>query len=968
MCTPLLRESLPHRILVCAEITGCLTNGLAEIKGCLKFFSGFALLLAVSVGPLHAAPNINGETGYINMPSGRIEADGTFRMGYSFAKPYSSIWTSVSLLPRVEFSGRFTRIMSGAIGAGSPLWQGYGDYKDKIINGKAVLIEEDWNMPSIAFGMNDVQGTGLFVSKYLAASKQFGSLDTTLGFGRGRIDGLFAGMRYAPGEWSGFALAAEYDANNYKQDLYAKQTGVDKRKKGIGLALEYRWGWLGSQLALRDGKPTINAYASVPLEVREFIPKLDEPAADMEVVERPTLQQWESDSRFRSALIERLLQQDFRNIHLRVEAGVVEATLTNTRISLPSRSVGRAARSILLRAPLETREIVIHYTVNGMPFSTYTFADAGRLQQYFNGTASRKQLAETVEINYAEPQPEDGKQALLDGVEEAYSQSRLDGNDGDMMSFRHEGSGLDKLRVAPGMGLFFNDPSGALRYEVFGNASYEKQMGDKLFLKTAAQLTIIQDISQTRPPTAATISHLPHVRTDIQDYKKNGNVKLTQALVNKFFHPAQRVYARTTGGLYEEMFGGAGGQVLYFPERSPWAADVTVDALRQRDVGGGFSFRNYSTVTALAALHYRLPVTGLTTTVRGGRFLAGDMGARFEVKRRFRSRFEVGAWYSLTNGNDITGPGSPGKPYHDKGIFMLIPLEAMLTKDTQAANRMSLATWTRDVGQMVVSPGDLYDIMEPINNNVRDHDGLQYFGDLDDSYDLPPRDPTVLDRIRWANWQEDRNHVLGGLTSFDTWLRVGLGLGVAALSSGLDQPADKWAVRHKNGRYGKAVIGMGNNLPLVVGGVAGLLALDDSNQRRSATSFTALEAGVVGVLASEAGKRVIGRSRPEVGLGNRDFHAMRLNNGSAGFPSGHATAIWAMVTPYAKEYNMPWLYGLAAVTNAGRVLDRKHFVSDTVGGAILGYAIGSAFWNWHRGPQPHLVFDGSAVGLSWNLE
>ena len=66
--------------------------------------------------------------------------------------------------------------------------------------------------------------------------------------------------------------------------------------------------------------------------------------------------------------------------------------------------------------------------------------------------------------------------------------------------------------------------------------------------------------------------------------------------------------------------------------------------------------------TALAALHYRLPLDGVTATVRGGRFLAGDLGARFEMKRRFRSGFQVGAWYSLTNGNDITSPGTPASP------------------------------------------------------------------------------------------------------------------------------------------------------------------------------------------------------------------------------------------------------------------------------------------------------------------
>ncbi len=908
-----------------------------------------------------AEPNINGETGYINMPNGRIEADGTFRMGYSFAKPYSSIWSSVTLLPRVELYARYVRIMGIPGFADNP---GYGDYKDKVASGKVLLLEEDWNTPSLAFGMNDVQGTGLFQSKYLAASKHFGALDATVGVGTGRISGAFAGARYSPAEWNGISLVAEYDANNYKQDKGSTQTKMDQRNKGIGLALDYRWGWLGSQLGYRDGKPSINAYASIPLEAREFIPKLDEPAPDTEVVVRPSMEQWNADPQYQRALIERLLKQDFKNIHLKVSGHVVEATLTNTRISLASRAVGRAARSILLRAPLGTREIRIHYTVSDMPFATYTFFDVERLQRYFNGLESRKQLAPFVAIEYAEPQKLSGNKAMLDGLEEEYFQTHLDSNDGDMVSFRGEGARLDKIRVAPGLGIYFNDPSGAFRYEVFANASFEKQAGDGLFLKAATQLTLKQNVSGVTQPSN---SLLPHVRTDVADYKKNGNVKLTQALVNQFFHPEQRVYARASAGLYEEMFGGAGGQVLYYPERAPWAFDVSVDALKQRDVGGGLAFRNYSTTTALAALHYRLPISGMTATARAGRFLAGDLGTRLEMKRRFRSGFTVGAWYSLTNGNDITSPGTPDKPYHDKGVFMSIPLGSMLTKDTQTTPKIAISPWTRDVGQMAASPGDLYDIMEPAYSNMRDRDGLQYFGDLDDSYGQP-YSPTVMDRIQWANWKQDRSHVLDGLTSADTWLQVGMGLGIAALSGSLDKPVDRWVVRHTGSKFSKVVAGVGNNLPLVVGGVAGLFALDDSNQRLGATSFTALEAGVAGVLASEASKYVVGRSRPQAGMGSGDFHPLRSSNGAAGFPSGHATAMWAMVTPYAKEYRAPWLYGLAAVTNLARVADRKHFVSDTVGGALLGYVIGDAFWRWHHKSEPRLTLDGDGVALTWRIE
>jgi hypothetical protein len=160
------------------------------------------------------------------------------------------------------------------------------------------------------------------------------------------------------------------------------------------------------------------------------------------------------------------------------------------------------------------------------------------------------------------------------------------------------------------------------------------------------------------------------------------------------------------------MFAGTGGQLLYLPDQQPWAVDFSLDWLRQRSTDGGFGFRSYDTVTALGAFHYRIPAWGLTATARAGRFLAKDNGVRFELKRRFRSGITLGFWYTRTDGDDITPPGSPGDPYYDKGVFASIPLGSMLTRDTQAQASFSLAPWTRDVGQMVVSPGDLYTLFE----------------------------------------------------------------------------------------------------------------------------------------------------------------------------------------------------------------------------------------------------------------
>ena len=82
--------------------------------------------------------------------------------------------------------------------------------------------------------------------------------------------------------------------------------------------------------------------------------------------------------------------------------------------------------------------------------------------------------------------------------------------------------------------------------------------------------------------------------------------------------------------------------------------------------------------------------------------------------------------------------------------------------------------------------------------------------------------------------------------------------------------------------------------------------------------------------------------------------------------------MWAAVTPYAKEYDLPWLYGVAALTNAARVGSREHWLSDTVAGSLLGYALGHFAWQGRRDARlgktgPALALTPDGVGVRWAL-
>jgi hypothetical protein len=888
------------------------------------------------------------------MPSAVVEADGTVSLGYSYDSPYGIFWASSTILPFLQVTGRYVSVngipgfSNGPDGYGA----GYGRYKDKVFDGKLRFWSEGNWLPSVAVGATDLHGTELFKGQYIVATKTFGAgknIEASVGYAHKRPEGLFAGARWAPTSLPNWAVVAEYDANNYSKDYRAGETDAGKRSKGPSVGLEYRWGWLGAQIARHRDHFSANAYVSIPLAEREFLPKLKEPYPfeQKDAPARASMADWQRDGRPGAALVQALARQDFKNIRVELDRGVLRLTLTNNRISNLGRAVGRASRTALAFAPAGTKSFYITYTQNEQPVATYEFLNLYTLSDYLAGLVDRNAFLQTVVVRAATPDDRIeslDQPALLVGLQDD-SQLGVDvGHDGNMVQVRSEDREANRFRIAPKLGLFFNDPSGALRYELNAAANYDKRLGTGLYLNSALSAKVLETVSGV---TQESNSLLPHVRTDIAEYKRGARVKLNKLMVNQYDMPAENWYSRLSGGFYEEMFRGAGGQLLYVPKDSRWAADMSVDALQQRGFKGWFDARDYRTVTALGALHYRLPAD-MTVTARAGRFLARDEGVRLEFKRRFASGMEIGGWYTKTNGKDITSPGKPGNPYNDKGVFVSISLNSMLLADTQATANIAISPWTRDVGQMVASPGDLYDMIEKPRRDLTLGDGLGNLGERPDEQDLAVTYPQA--RPLGNPWPAFRMRVDQAASSTPTlpeWVK-GSGLAAGAVLTGalFDKPVDRFVKKHQDATAMRVLGNYGKVMPVALVGAAGA-ALAFGDERMQNIGLISLEsvAGAIGVV--EVGKYAVGRARPGEELGPWAKVASGKKS-DASFPSGHSAVAFAAVTPFAQEYDAPWLYGVAALSAAGRVAARQHFVSDTVAGSIVGYVMGSWLWRSQR--------------------
>lgn len=197
---------------------------------------------------------------------------------------------------------------------------------------------------------------------------------------------------------------------------------------------------------------------------------------------------------------------------------------------------------------------------------------------------------------------------------------------------------------------------------------------------------------------------------------------------------------------------------------------------------------------------------------------------------------------------------------------------------------------------------------------------------------------------------------------------LALSMGGLLLSTTLDHAGDRFARSHGNQAAVKGLANFGNFLPLIALGAAGLAALDTTDPRLSRTGFAALEAGGAAVFSSLGLKYIAARARPEADLGPSTFHNSATIAGDSSFPSIHTAAIWGAVTPFAKEYNAPWLYGIASLTNFARIAKRKHWVSDTVAGSLLGYWAGDIAWHRNQ-PKPdsttQVYIGDNSVTLAW---
>lgn len=358
----------------------------------------------------------------------------------------------------------------------------------------------------------------------------------------------------------------------------------------------------------------------------------------------------------------------------------VRVYMENRRFFATPRAIGRTARTLTRTMPPSVEVFEIVPVENSLPVATITMTRSD-VEDFADGPDAATNIWVAAELSEA-PKPDWHDVEWTDGV------------------FPRAYWGL-----TPYVPINAFDPDEPIRadLQILGNAGVEVLPG----LSANAQLTqrVIGNLDDI---TRESDSVLPHVRSDLAEYLQVDTPVITRMTADYVTKLDDDIYARVSGGLFERMFGGIGGEILWKPVDQSWGLGAEIDWVQQRDFEGYFGFQDYDVVTGHASVYWDTGFYGLTAQVDAGRYLAGDWGGTFSLRRRFANGWELGAFFTLTDVPfDEFGEGS-----FDKGITLTIPFNWALPFDGKGGYSTTIRPVTRDGGARLEVANRLYPMVQ----------------------------------------------------------------------------------------------------------------------------------------------------------------------------------------------------------------------------------------------------------------
>ncbi|MDC0992149.1 YjbH domain-containing protein [Gammaproteobacteria bacterium] len=683
-----------------------------------------------------------GSLGLIQMPNARFYEAGSLAFSFSNNDPYINASVLAYPFDWMEASYQYTDI-NNALYSDNTAFSGDQTYKDKGFDVKFRLLKESQYFPQVAIGARDIAGTSVFTAEYLVFSKFINNIDFTLGIGWGTLSrddlknplsvisdnfnerieissgtlggeiafgklfsgpaGIFGGLEWTIPNFNGLRFKLEYDATDYSKE------GFPLGRESFQFAFEpvepseskFNFGFVypiskNFQLKLSQTKGnnlnfgfSFNASWGQENAVQKVDPiKSIENSEDLK-----TINQQQKILLYRSVM-KNLRDNDFFLQSADLTKETLSVNFTQSKHISHTRAFGRVARIIDKVAPDNINKFNIINSNADYPV--------------YSATINRNSFNRYEKENLY-------KLASRDIVLQETDHKREDHDYKPRVEFP-----LNFWTVAPVIRSQIGGPDGFFFGDIRLNASSEILFSRKMNLTTSASVGLVSNLDEI---SLASDSIIEHVRTDIVKYLQETEKFGLQRMQFNYFRPlSSNVYAKFSAGLFEEMFGGYGGEVLYRPFDKNYGIGAEIWHVKQRAYDMLFDFRDYETVTGHITTYYRHPKSQVLIALKGGRFLAGDSGINFDFSRRFKTGLRIGAFFSKT---DISR-AEFGEGSFDKGFYFTIPVETFFSSHLKRHIGWGLRPLTRDGASYLNHSYYLWGVTEAAAKNslTRDWDDL----------------------------------------------------------------------------------------------------------------------------------------------------------------------------------------------------------------------------------------------------
>ena len=700
-------------------------------------FKHYSWLLLVtfllSAGPVHASvydyiypfnnPSFSnyGTLGLIQNPNARFLPEGSLAFSWSHYDPY--LRGSIVAYPFdwMEASFQYADI-NNQLYSESKAFSGSQSLKDKSFDVKIRLTKESNSIPTIALGIRDLGGTGLFSSEYLVASKRLQkNIDFSFGIGWGNLNqnkvanplknissrfearnqdlglggkpsinnffsgdaGYFAGLEYTVPNTNGIRIKIELDGTNYQTEALLPLEQDSKFNVGIVYPVTKRFQTkfsFGRGNTINFGfSYSISLGSKNPLNIKK--PKRVE-LENSEIIKEVT--GTSNDRLYRASLLY-LKEEGFSLQKANISEDQLHVVFSHNTYRSPTLAAGRAIGIIDQIAPDSVKDIKVSEVNAGV--GLYSASVPRDIFNRYRNFDNPDILSEYIDT-----------EAFLFREEEYEFQPSITYP----VAFNSMGPELVSQIGGPD-GFFFGD----LKWNIDSEFLFSRNIS----LVTALTQGIVDNMDELKLPSD---SVLPHVRTDIVEYlKQSRGFSIKRMQLNYFKQLSSSLFYKLSGGIFESMFSGYGGEILYRPFEKNYGVGMELWKVYQREYDQLFDLRDYDTLTGHISFYYQEPRSNILFTLKGGRYLAEDSGVTLDFSRIFKSGMRMGAFFSLTDiSEEEFGEGS-----FDKGFYFWIPVELFSPRYFKRTFGWGLRPLTRDGAQSLVYAYPLWGVTDTSNRH-----------------------------------------------------------------------------------------------------------------------------------------------------------------------------------------------------------------------------------------------------------